>query len=391
MLGRMGYEKVMAADQAHGTEELYRQYRDQFPVTRELIYMNHAAVAPLCKPAADAMKALTDDACQFGSLHYSDWMESYSGLRKATARLINASPGEIAIVKNTSEGIATVALGLDWKPGDRIVAFREEFPANFYPWLRLEKRGVQITWLSIYDSVEKIAEATRGARLLAISYVNYLSGFRVDLQAIGEACRQNNCFFFVDAIQGMGVLPLDVEACHIDALAADGHKWMLGPEGHGVLYVREKWLDAIEPVEFGWTNPAGYEDYSSRDMTLRSDAGRYECGTLNTVGCYGLRAALDFINEVGIDRIASAVLSLVDKLEAGVRAKGYEVMAERSGENRSGIISFRHPTLDYRSLVSELKRNRITCAPRQGWVRMSPHFYISPEDIDQVLSLLPTV
>ena len=386
----MGYEKVTAVNSNDiGAEDLHRQYRDEFPVTQELIYLNHAAVAPLCRRAAEAMKSLADDACRFGSLHYSNWMESYSGLRKATARLINASPGEIAIVKNTSEGIATVALGLDWKQGDRIVAFREEFPANYYPWLRLASRGVEITWLSIYDSVEKIAEVIPGARLLAISYVNYLSGYRVDLQAIGELCREHNCFFFVDAIQGMGVLPLDVEACHIDALAADGHKWMLGPEGHGVLYVRERWLDSIEPVEFGWTNPAGYEDYSSRDMTLRADAGRYECGTLNTIGCYGLRAALDFIAEVGIDRIASAVLSLADKLEAGVRAKGYQVMVERTGEDRSGIVSFRHPSVDCRSIVAELKRNRVTCAPRQGWVRMSPHFYIGPDDIEQVLHLLP--
>src|SRR6185312_14974405 len=139
MLGRMGYEKGITVDQGSTTGDLYRQYRGQFPVTSELIYMNHAAVAPLCKPAADAMKALTDDACRYGSFHYSNWMESYSGLRKATATLINAAPGEIAIVKNTSEGIATVALGLDWKQGDHIVAFREEFPANFYPWLRLKK------------------------------------------------------------------------------------------------------------------------------------------------------------------------------------------------------------------------------------------------------------
>ncbi len=387
----MGYEKVTATDNNAGAGELHRQYREEFPVTQELTYLNHAAVAPLCRRAAEAMKELTDDACRFGSLHYGNWMESYSGLRKATARLINASPGEIAIVKNTSEGIATVALGLDWKQGDRIVAFREEFPANYYPWLRLAKRGVEITWLSIYDPVEKIAEEIPGARLLAISYVNYLSGYRVDLKTIGELCRKHNCFFFVDAIQGMGVLPLDVEACYIDALAADGHKWMLGPEGHGVLYVREKWLDSIEPVEFGWTNPAGYEDYSSRDMTLRADAGRYECGTLNTVGCYGLRAALDFIGEVGIDRIASAVLSLADQIEEGVRAKGYQVMVERTADNRSGIVSFRHPSVDCRSIVAELKRNRVTCAPRQGWVRMSPHFYIAPDDIEQVLRLLPAV
>lgn len=390
MLERMGYENVMPQDEA-STQELHRQYRGEFPVTRELIYLNHAAVAPLCRRAAEAMKHLADDACQYGSLHYGDWMESYSGLRKATARLINASPGEIALVKNTSEGIATVALGFPWKAGDRVVAFREEFPANYYPWLRLAARGVEITWLSIYDPNQRIAEAIAGARLLAISYVNYLSGYRVDLQAIGKLCREHNCFFFVDAIQGMGVLPLDVEDCHIDALAADGHKWMLGPEGHGVLYVREKWLDSIEPVEFGWTNPAGYEDYSSRDMTLRSDAGRYECGTLNTIGCYGLRAALDFLGEVGIDRIASAVLLLADKLETGVRAKGYEVMVERSGNNRSGIVSFRHPLVDCRSIVAELKRNRVTCAPRQGWVRMSPHFYIGPEDIRRVVDLLPAV
>lgn len=391
MLGRMGYDKTTRENNGIAEEELHREYRAEFPVTEELIYLNHAAVAPLCRRASEAMKSLVDDACRYGSFHYGNWMESYAGLRDATARLINASPREIAIVKNTSEGIATVALGLDWKPGDRVVAFREEFPANYYPWLRLANRGIEITWLSIYDPVEKIAAAIPGARLLAISFVNYLSGYRVDLEAIGSVCHQHGCFFFVDAIQGMGVLPLDVESCHIDALAADGHKWMLGPEGNGVLYVREKWLDAIEPVEFGWTNPAGYEDYSSRDMTLRADAGRYECGTLNTIGCYGLRAALDFIGEVGVDRIASAVLALTDRLEWGVRAKGYEVMAERTATTRSGILSFRHPSLDYRSIVSELKRNRVTCAPRQGWIRMSPHFYIAPEEIDRVLELLPGV
>jgi selenocysteine lyase/cysteine desulfurase len=386
MLGTMGCEKVTPrGDNA----SLAAKYRAEFPVTGELIYLNHAAVAPLCRPAADAMKALADDACRFGSLHYDKWMESYSGLRRAAARLIHASAEEIAIVKNTSEGVATVALGLDWKTGDRVIAFREEFPANYYPWLRLERRGVEITWLSIYDPLEKIAAVIPGARLLAISHVNYLSGYRVDLNAVGELCHRHGCFFFVDAIQGMGAFPIDVEAAHIDALAADGHKWMLGPEGNGVLYVRRSWLDAIEPVEFGWTNPANYADYSSRDMTLRADAGRYECGTLNTVGCHGQRAAIEFLIEVGIENIAPAVLALADQLEGGVRAKGYEVMVERSGETGSGILSFRHPSIDCRTLVSDLRRNRITAAPRQGWVRVSPHFYIAPEEIEQVLRVLP--
>ena len=368
---------------------LQERYRDEFPVTRNLIYLNHASVAPPCRRAAEAMKSLAEDACSFGSLHYDQWMETYAGLRRAAAKLLNAAPDEIAIVKNTSEGVSTVALGFNWKAGDRVVAFREEFPANYYPWLRLERRGVHVTWFSIYDPLEKIAEAMRGARLLAISYVNYLSGYRVDLEAIGKLCDENGCFFFVDAIQGMGALPIDVEACHIDALAADGHKWMLGPEGNGILYVRRKWLDAIEPVEFGWTNPANYADYGSRDMTPRPDAGRYECGTLNTIGCFGLRAALEFLLEIGVEQIAPAVLSIAGYLDRGLRGRGYEVMVERTAAIGSGIVSFRHPARDARAIVSHLKRNQVIAAPRQGWVRMSPHFYISPEEIEQVLSLLP--
>ncbi len=390
MLKNMGFEKDSIA-LADASEALCTRYRDQFPVTRNLIYLNHAAVAPLCRPAAEAMRALTDDACLYGSLHYDRWLESYDGLRRSAARLINASPHEIAIVKNTSEGIATVALGLDWRPGDRVIAFREEFPSNYYPWLRLETRGVQITWLSIYDPLEAIAAAIPGARLLAISFVNYLSGFRVDLDAIGKLCHEHNCFFLVDAIQGLGALPLDVEASHIDALAADGHKWMLGPEGNGVLYIRRKWLDAIEPSEFGWTNPANYADYASRDMTLRPDAGRYECGTLNTVSCFGLRAALDFLLEVGIGNISAAVMRLAGQLEAGARQKGYEVMVPRDAKTGSGIVTLRHPHLDARVIVSQLKQQRISAAPRQGWVRLSPHFYISSEEIEQVLEALPAV
>ncbi len=370
---------------------IYELYRDEFPVTQSLIYVNHAAVAPLCRRAAEAMNWLAEDALQFGSLHYDKWMAAYDGLRSAAARLIGAEPGEIAIVKNTSEGIATIALGLNWKPGDRIVAFKEEFPANYFPWLRLREKGVQIEWLSIYDPLERVEEAVRGARLLAISYVNYLSGFRVDLDAIGELCRRNNCFFFVDAIQGMGAFPIDVQRSHIDALAADGHKWMLGPEGNGVLFVRCDLLDQIEPVEFGWTNVANYADYASRDMTLRHDAGRYECGTLNTIGCFGQRAAIEMLLEAGVEAIEQAVLGLAGQIYEGVRAKGYQVLVERTPESSSGIVSFRHPVIDSSAIVRTLRESRVAAAPRQGWIRTSPHFYVSPDDIEEVLHALPPV
>jgi cysteine desulfurase/selenocysteine lyase len=367
---------------------LWLQYRPEFPVTQNLVYMNHAAVAPLCKPAADAMKWLADDCVNFGSIHYDQWMAAYEGLRRATATLVNCTPKEVAIVKNTSEGISMVTTGLRWRSGDKVVAFREEFPANIYPWQRLEPLGVEVRWLSIFDPLDRIEEACRGARLLAISFVQYLSGFRVDLNALGEICARHGVFFFVDAIQGLGAFPLDVRAARIHAIAADGHKWLLGPEGCGVLYIAQELQDQIEPIEFGWTNVAAYADYSSRDMALRPDAGRYECGTLNTIGCFGLRAALDFLLKVGVDQISAAVQALGDQLWSGLAEKGCETLGVRAHGSGAGIVSFRKEEEAAPLIVRRLKEQGIIVAPRQGWVRVAPHFYISPEEIDHFLNLV---
>ncbi len=234
-----------------------------------------------------------------------------------------------------------------------------------------------------------MTSACRGARLLAISFVQYLSGYRADLEAIGEICRRRGTFFFVDAIQGLGAFPLDVGKANIQALAADGHKWLLGPEGCGILYIRKDRLESVTPVEFGWTNVASYADYASRDMTLRSDAGRYECGTLNTIGCFGLRAALEYLNGIGVEKIGRVVGMLAGRVAEGAAAKGYEILGDRTPENGSGIVSIRKPGIDSRTVVSRLRQERIVTAPRQGWVRVSPHFYISPTEIDRMLDVLP--
>jgi len=368
---------------------LAERYAHQFPVREQLIYLNTAAVSPLCRPAADAMKWLADDALNFGSLHYDRWLAAYERVRAAGARLIGADPSEIALVKNTSEGISTVAFGIDWAPRDRVVAFREEFPANMYPWHILERRGVRVTWLSVEDPLDRIEEAVRGARLLSISFVQFLGGYRAPLQAIGEICHRNRCIFILDAIQGLGAFPIDVRACSIDALAADGHKWLTGPEGCGILYISQALLEQVRPVEFGWTNVAGYHDYASRDMTLRPDAGRYECGTLTTIGCFGLAAALEFLLEVGIGEIAPVVQSLADRIAAGAQAKGYELLGRRTAETGAGIVSFRKPAMDSVEIVRHLRSRGIATAARAGWVRTSPHFYVRPEDIDRMLELLP--
>jgi cysteine desulfurase / selenocysteine lyase len=380
----MGYESLIAREPI-----LWSKYRDQYPVTEKVVYLNHAAVAPLSCRCAEAMKNLADDVLRYGSCHYAQWLDAYEGLRVSAARLISADRSEIAILKNTSEGIATVARGLDWRVGDKVVAFKEEFAANYFPWKRLEADGVQVEWLSAMSSLDQIDNAARGARLLAISFVQYLSGYRADLEAIGEICARREVLFFVDAIQGLGAFPLDVRKSRIHALAADGHKWLMGPEGCGILYIQKDVQDLVEPMEFGWMNVAGYADYASRDATLRPDAGRYECGTLNTIGCFGLSAALDLTLEIGVDNIAPEVDRLAAKIADGAQRKGYLLCAERTRENGSGIVSIRKPDADSRMTAKQLMDQGFLVAPRQGWVRISPHYYISPAEIDRFIEALP--
>jgi selenocysteine lyase/cysteine desulfurase len=241
----------------------------------------------------------------------------------------------------------------------------------------------------VHDSLERIDRACRGARLLSISFVQFLSGYRAPIQAIGEICRRNHCIYMVDAIQGMGAFPIDVRACSIDALAADGHKWMMGPEGCAIFYIKRELQERVEPVEFGWTNVAGYNDYASRDMALRPDAGRYEPGTLNTIGCFGLRASIEFLLEVGVGEIAPVVQNLGDRISAGVQALGYEVLGYRTAETGAGIVSFRKPGVADTEILKVHRPPGITAAARAGWIRTSPHFYISPSDIDRFLAALP--
>jgi selenocysteine lyase/cysteine desulfurase len=361
----------------------------EFPVTRNLLYLNHAAVAPLPRVAGEAIQRYAQDAMDFGSLHYGEWMAACDGVRRLTEGMIGADAGEVALVKNTSEGIATIQMGIAWKPGDVVVAFREEFPANYYCWKLLEERqSCVVRWLSIYDPLEKIDEACRGARLLAISWVNYLSGHRVDLEAVGAICRRHRVFYFVDAIQGLGLFSLDVKRCGIHALAADGHKWMLGPEGWGVLFVDKSVQDEVFPVEFGWTNVKNWADYASRDMTLRPDAGRYEPGTLNVAGSFGLRASLELIDRIGVSSIGEKVLALTERLAGRLAESGFELMVPWDVRSASGILACRKEGVDSNRLVAELKQRGILSAPRQGWVRFSPHFYLELEEMDRAAAAL---
>jgi cysteine desulfurase/selenocysteine lyase len=372
--------------------DFWTEYRREFPVTERWAYMNHAAVAPLSRRAAAAMQGTVEDVCRNGVVHHRHWDQVYDGLRSAAARLIGATAGEIAILKNTTEGLAVVANGIKWRPGDVVVGVESEFPANYYPWRNLEKLGVEFRWVPQREGRIDLAEldrACQGARLLAISFVQYLSGFRINLEAVGEICARRGCLFVLDAIQGLGVFPVDVRKAGIHALAADGHKWLMGPEGCGVLYVAGELIPEIEPVELGWTSVARWRDYQARDSTPRAGAARYECGTLNTAGCYGLLAAIELLLEVGIDRIGERVVALSKRIADGVAGRGYEVLAMPEGDSASGIVAFKKAGVDATEAVRALEAGGVIAAPRSGWIRTSPHFYASDEDVERLLAALP--
>jgi selenocysteine lyase/cysteine desulfurase len=312
-------------------------------------------------------------------------------VRRSLAQLLNADPSEIAFTKNTSEGISMFASGLDWQPGDEVVSIEGEFPANFYPWKALEKRGVVLRLVPADEgrvSLESILGALSSrTRVVTVSFVQYLSGFRLDLEKLGQACAAHGCLLFVDAIQGLGAFPVDVRRANIAGLAADSHKWMLGPEGSAVLYVNREVMERITPSEVGWTTVRHWSDFSRRDLSWRDDARRYECGTLNTVGIYGLGAAANLLLEVGIPAIAERVLDLTDRLRAGLLAQDHAVFGPHARAEASGIVSFVPRRGGAERLLERFLAQRVQVAARGGMVRIAPHFYNTEEEIDRVLEI----
>jgi selenocysteine lyase/cysteine desulfurase len=366
-------------------------YRAEFPVTEKYVYFNHASVAPLPRRVAQAMQEHAAEVLHHGSVGFRSWAETIEALRDAAARLIGAGRDEIAITKNTSEGLAVIANGLDWRRGDAMVGIEDEFPANYFPWAQLERQGVQLRWLRLRGgriALDEIDRACQGARLLAISFVQYVSGFRSDLDALGEICRRRGCLLVVDAVQGLGPFPVDVKRSGIHALSAAAHKWLLGPEGMALLYVDRELIPQVRPVEFGWTNTAGWRAYS-REPALREGAARYECGTMNTIGCFGFRAALELFLEAGVGRITPWVEHLAASIAAGAREKGYELMTSREPGSGSGIVSFRKAGVDAVAAVQMLMQHNVSVSPRFGWIRASPHFYANDADVARFLELLP--
>jgi len=368
--------------------------RSLFPVTDEYIYMNHSAVCPLSTRVRDAMNSLIDDVTRNGSVNYSDWLRAYEHTRASAARLVNARPHEIAFMRNTSDAISAVANGIDWREGDNVVTCNVEFPANIYPWMRLRtERGIKMKMAAEregrIDTEELLSLVDDRTRVVAISWVQFASGFRSDLARIGKFCRERGVIFCVDAIQGLGGLHLDVARDHVDAFAADAHKYLLGPEGVALFYVSDRVIDRIKPTVVGWTSVKDYERYLDYDLDYRDGALRFECGTLNTVGVYGLGAAIDFFLETGPQKIEQYLLSLSDYLAELLVSKGYEITVSRQAGETSAIVTCKHEKHSPGNLYRQLLAKKIITAPRVKRLRISPHFYNTREEVDALVAALP--
>jgi len=375
--------------------------RELMPVSQRYAYFDHAAVGPLPTPAAKAIRTWVDQSLHQGDFCWPEWSAAASRLRISASKLIRCQPSEIALIPNTTFGINIVAQGYRWsdsKGTDSVVVLENEFSSNLLPWLALERRGVEVRRVPVpesgvvsLDSIRKAIDAT--TRLVAVSWVGYFSGFRIDLAKLGEMVHEAGAQLFVDAIQGLGVFSLDMQHIPIDYLAADGHKWMLGPEGAGLLFIRQQNLERLEPMMQGWGSLQMAGKFQTSNMVLKNDASRYEGGSANHAGQIGFSESLAVLLDHGcnqpINPMAAAVLENAAIIEEGLKSVGATCYRARSHQNSaeelSGIVTFELPNVDPNELRSRFLKEEIVLSVRHGRLRVATHAYNNQEDIDRLV------
>ncbi len=367
----------------------------RFATTDKWVFLNHAAVAPISPAAADALRAYADHA-ETRSYVQSGWYRGVHEVREQSARLLNARGAhEIAFIPNTSTGLATIAEGLSFQPGDQVIITDVEYPANRYPWENLKRKGVELIEVAQLPDgridVEDILHAmTDKTRLVSVSMVQYASGFRLDVKPIADLVHRVGGYLCIDGIQALGLMPVDVQAMGIDFLAADGHKWLLGPEGAGLLYVHEDLAPLLRPPVVGWLSMVDPDNYGDYRFEFHPDARRFEPGTWNIPGILALGASVDLLMAQGIESIWSQVDTLTQQFCQGAQDKGYRIFSPRGEGERSGIVTFDpKPGNDARRVASELQQQGVILAVREGRLRISPHFYNTESQIERAVDLLP--
>lgn len=369
------------------------ELENEFPQAPGLRYLNHAAVAPWPRRASSAVSQFAEQNATLGARDYPQWLKIENRLRERLARLLNApTSADVALVKNTSEALSFVAFGLDWRAGDQIVISDEEFPSNRVVWEALQPQGVEVIQVSLAGAdpeADLLAACTPRTRLLAISAVQYASGIRLDLDRLGHGCEQRGVLLCIDAIQQLGALPFDVQQSRCAFAMADGHKWMLGPEGLGVFYCRSDLRPQLKLHEYGWHMLEHAGDYDRSDWQPARSARRFECGSPNMLGAVALEASLSLLEEVGMHQVAASLNERMESLRAGLRQlPGIELLSPAQPERSAGIVTFRLAGSANQALFEQLKAEQVVCALRGGGIRLSPHFYTPAEVIDDTLALL---
>lgn len=369
------------------------RYRALFPVTERFAYLDHAAMGPLSRPVVEAQRAYLEAQMSLASEAGPAFKQARERLRETMAAFIGARPEEIALTKNTPEGLNFVAGGLSWRPGDSVVTSDIEFPANMYPWLNLREQGVEVRIVKSERGrlpVERIVEAVDSTtRLVALSLVQFSTGYRSDLAQISAQVRPRGVLLATDAIQAVGVLPVDVGELGVDFLACASHKWLLGPFGMGWFYCRRELLERLRPIEVGVGSMVERGSFLDYEFELLPSAARFECGVINNEGVPGLQASLDLMNEVGRGAIWGQIRALNDRLADGLRRRGFDLLSSLEDGERSGIICFRSERHESAALRERLHEAGVIVSLREGAVRVSPHFYNSADDIDRLLAALP--
>ncbi len=367
------------------------------PICLNWAYLDHAAVAPLPSSAQQAMHQFADEAATQGDTVWPRWAGEVESLRQAFAELLHCQNEEIALVPNTSYGINAIAEGIRWRDGDNIIIPAGEFPSNRLPWLNQQRKGVEVRIVGSDDDLavneRRILEAMDSrTRLVAASWVGYATGYRLDLGPLVQQVHDRGALFFLDAIQGLGVFPLDLSQIPIDFLAADGHKWLLGPEGAGVMMIRRGLLDSLDCVPVGWNSVQGAHHFGSDHFDLRSSASRYEIGSQNMIGMRALHQSLGLFRQViavhGPHAISDRILALADYLIKGLRDRGARLATHADRQHRSGIVTFAMPHAQASALRQQALANGVVVSCRGIGVRVSVHAYNQEEDLDRLLGIL---
>ncbi|HEX5889807.1 MAG TPA: aminotransferase class V-fold PLP-dependent enzyme [Pyrinomonadaceae bacterium] len=371
------------------------ELRALFPITQRAVYLNHAAVSPPPTPTIQAVEAQLRDVHENGSVNFLSWLDVKERARGLLAGLLGARPEQVAFVRNTSDALSTVANGLAWKPGDNIVTFSREFPSNIYPWLRLRNAfGVEVRMCEEREGRIDLQEleglVDQKTRIIAISHVQFASGFRTDLELLGRIARQHDALLVVDVIQSLGVIPIDVGAELVDVAAGAGHKWLLSPEGVGYLYLSDRARERIQPTLVGWVSVPNPEDFSNFEQGWNKGALAWETGTGPAALIHGFKASLDLLHEYSPARISVYLEELTDHLCERLRTKPYHIVSSREAGEKSQIVCIRHTgSLSAMALYARLKQQNIITAPRGDRLRIAPHLYNTPAEIDQLVEALP--